>query len=75
LGITDHNVYPEIHVLAGHWPRAGLHELAVSKVAQSLDQGVELGDRVRLLRERGQRVDERVAAMAGDDDGDDRATG
>jgi putative ABC transport system permease protein len=48
LGMTDHRVYPEIHVLAGHWPRAGLHELAVSKVAQRLDQGVELGDRVRL---------------------------
>src|SRR6516165_7319172 len=48
LGMTDRRVYPEIHVLAGHWPRAGLHELAVSKVAQRLDQGVEIGDRVRL---------------------------
>ena len=48
VGITNHNVYPEIHVLAGHWPRAGLHELAVSKVAQRLDQGVQIGDRVRL---------------------------
>ncbi len=48
LGMTNRRVYPEIHVLAGHWPRAGLHELAVSKVAQRLDQGVEIGDRVRL---------------------------
>jgi putative ABC transport system permease protein len=48
LGMTDRRVYPEIHVLAGHWPRAGLHELVVSKVAQRLDQGVEIGDRVRL---------------------------
>jgi putative ABC transport system permease protein len=48
VGITNHLVYPEIHVLAGHWPRAGLHELAVSKVAQRLDEGVEIGDRVRL---------------------------
>src|SRR5580698_2954372 len=48
LGMTNRRVYPEIHVLAGHWPRAGIHELAVSKVAQRLDQGVELGDRVRI---------------------------
>jgi putative ABC transport system permease protein len=48
LGMTDRRVYPEIHVLAGHWPRAGLHELAVSKVAQRLDQGVEIGDPLRL---------------------------
>ncbi len=48
LGMTNRRVYPEIHVLGGHWPRAGLHELAVSKVAQRLDQGVEIGDRVRL---------------------------
>jgi len=48
LGMTDRRVYPEIHVLGGHWPRSGLHELAVSKVAQRLDQGVEIGDRVRI---------------------------
>jgi len=48
VGITNHLVYPEIHVLAGHWPRPGLHELAVSKVAQRLDQGVQIGDHVRL---------------------------
>ncbi len=48
VGQTNHHVYPEIHVLAGHWPRPGLHELAVSKVAQRLDQGVEIGDHVRL---------------------------
>ncbi len=48
LGMTNRRVYPEIHVLAGHWPRSGLHELAVSKVAQRLDQGVQIGDRVRL---------------------------
>ncbi|HUN25945.1 MAG TPA: FtsX-like permease family protein [Steroidobacteraceae bacterium] len=48
VGITNHHVYPEIHVLAGHWPRAGLHELAVSKVAQRLDRGVEIGDRIAL---------------------------
>ncbi len=48
VGQTNHHVYPEIHVLAGHWPRPGLHELAVSKVAQRLDQGVELGDHIRL---------------------------
>jgi putative ABC transport system permease protein len=48
VGMTNHRVYPEIHVLAGHWPRTGLHELAVSKVAQRLDQGVQIGDRVRL---------------------------
>src|SRR5580693_8719358 len=47
LGMTNRRVYPEIHVLAGHWPRSGLHELAVSKVAQRLDQGVAIGDRVR----------------------------
>ena len=46
VGQTNHHVYPEIHVLAGHWPRAGLHELAVSKVAQRLDQNVEIGDHV-----------------------------
>ena len=48
LGMTNRLVYPEIHVLAGHWPRSGLHELAVSRVAQRLDQGVEIGDRVRI---------------------------
>lgn len=48
VGITNHRVYPEIHVLAGHWPRAGLHELAVSRVAQRLDQGVQIGDQVHL---------------------------
>lgn len=48
VGITNHHVYPEIHVLAGHWPRAGLHELAVSRVAQRLDQGVQIGDQVHL---------------------------
>jgi len=48
VGMTNRRVYPEIHVLAGHWPGAGLHELAVSKVAQRLDQGVEIGDRLRL---------------------------
>lgn len=48
VGQTNHHVYPEIHVLAGHWPRPGLHELAVSKVAQRLDQGVEMGDHIHL---------------------------
>ena len=48
LGMTNRRVYPEIHVLAGHWPRSGLHELAVSKVAQRLDEGVQIGDRVRV---------------------------
>ncbi len=48
VGMTNHDVYPEIHVLAGHWPRPGLHELAVSRVAQRLDQGVQIGDRIRL---------------------------
>lgn len=48
VGITNRHVYPEIHLVAGHWPRPGLHELAVSKVAQSLDRGVQMGDRVRL---------------------------
>jgi putative ABC transport system permease protein len=48
VGITNHSVYPEIHVLAGHWPRPGLHELAVSKVAQRLNQGVQIGDSVHL---------------------------
>ena len=48
VGQTNHHVYPEIHVLAGHWPRPGLHELAVSKVAQRLDQNVEIGDQIHL---------------------------
>jgi putative ABC transport system permease protein len=48
LGMTNRRVYPEIHMLGGHWPRSGLHELAVSKVAQRLDQGVQIGDRVRI---------------------------
>lgn len=48
LGITNRRVYPEIHLLAGHWPQPGLHELAVSKEAQRLDEGVEIGDRIRL---------------------------
>jgi putative ABC transport system permease protein len=48
VGQSNHHVYPEIHVLAGHWPRPGLHELAVSKVAQRLDQGVAIGDHIRL---------------------------
>ena len=48
VGQTNHNVYPEIHVLAGHWPRPGLHELAVSKVAQRLDQNLEIGDRIHM---------------------------
>ncbi len=48
VGQTNHHVYPEIHVLAGHWPRPGLHELAVSKVAQRLDQHVEIGDHIHL---------------------------
>jgi putative ABC transport system permease protein len=48
VGISDRRVYPEIHILAGHWPRPGLHELAVSKIAQRLDQGVQIGDHVRL---------------------------
>lgn len=48
VGQTNHHVYPEIHVLAGHWPRPGLHELAVSKVAQRLDKDVEIGDQIHL---------------------------
>ncbi|MGH8218391.1 MAG: ABC transporter permease [Steroidobacteraceae bacterium] len=48
VGQTNHHVYPEIHVLAGHWPRPGLHELAVSKVAQRLDKDVEIGDTIHL---------------------------
>jgi putative ABC transport system permease protein len=48
LGMTNRRVYPEIHMLGGHWPRSGLHELAVSKVAQRLDQGVQIGDQVRI---------------------------
>lgn len=48
LGMTDRRVYPEVHVLAGHWPRSGLHELAVSRIAQHLDQGVQIGDKVRV---------------------------
>lgn len=48
LGMSNYRVYPEIHVLAGHWPRAGLHELAVSRMAQRLDQGVQVGDRIRI---------------------------
>lgn len=48
VGQTNHHVYPEIHVLAGHWPRPGLHELAVSKVAQRLDQKVQIGDHVTI---------------------------
>ncbi len=48
VGVSNHRVYPEIHLLAGHWPRPGLHELAVSKVAQRLDKDVELGDRISL---------------------------
>jgi putative ABC transport system permease protein len=48
VGQTNHHVYPEIHVLAGHWPRPGLHELAVSKVAQRLNQDVEIGDQIHL---------------------------
>lgn len=46
VGQTNRHVYPEIHMLAGHWPRSGMHELAVSKVAQRLDQGVEMGDHI-----------------------------
>lgn len=48
VGQTNHHVYPEIHVLAGHWPRPGLHELAVSKVAQRLDKDLEIGDHIHL---------------------------
>ncbi len=47
-GITNRLVYPEIHLLVGHWPKPGLDELAVSRLAQTLDEGVQLGDRVRL---------------------------
>lgn len=48
LGQTNRHVYPEIHLLAGHWPRPGLRELAVSRVAQKLDQNVEIGDHVNI---------------------------
>lgn len=48
LGMTDRHVYPEIHILAGHWPQPGLHEVAVSRVAQQLDQGLSIGDHIRL---------------------------
>ena len=46
LGITNHRVYPEIHVLHGRWPRAGLHELLASSESERLDKGLDIGDRV-----------------------------
>ncbi len=46
LGITNPRVYPEIHVLHGRWPRAGLHELLASSESERLDKGLDIGDRV-----------------------------
>ena len=46
LGITNPRVYPEIHVLRGRWPRAGLHELVASSESEQLDKGLDIGDRV-----------------------------
>lgn len=46
LGITNPRVYPEIHVLHGRWPRAGLHELLASSQSERLDKGLDIGDRV-----------------------------
>jgi putative ABC transport system permease protein len=39
-------VYPEIHVLHGRWPRAGLHELLAGSESERLDKGLDIGDRV-----------------------------
>lgn len=46
VGITNPRVYPEIRVLHGRWPRAGLHELLASAASERLDEGVDIGDRV-----------------------------
>jgi putative ABC transport system permease protein len=46
LGITNPRVYPEIHVLHGRWPDAGLHELLASSESERLDKGLDIGDRV-----------------------------
>ncbi|HEY6455053.1 MAG TPA: ABC transporter permease [Steroidobacteraceae bacterium] len=46
LGTTSPDVYPEIHVLRGRWPRAGLHELLASSESERLDKGLDIGDRV-----------------------------
>lgn len=46
LGITNPGVYPEIHLVHGRWPRAGLNELLASSESERLDKGLDLGDRV-----------------------------
>jgi putative ABC transport system permease protein len=46
LGTTSPDVYPEIHLLRGRWPHAGLHELLASSESQRLDKGLDIGDRV-----------------------------
>jgi putative ABC transport system permease protein len=46
LGTTNPRVYPEIHVLRGRWPRAGLHELLASSESERLDKGLDIGGQV-----------------------------
>jgi putative ABC transport system permease protein len=46
LGTTNPRVYPEIHVLHGRWPRAGLHELLASSESERLDKGLDIGEQV-----------------------------
>jgi putative ABC transport system permease protein len=45
LGITNPRVYPEIRILHGRWPHAGLHELLTSSRSERLDKGLDIGDR------------------------------
>ncbi len=48
IGMTRTDVYPEIHIIAGRWYKPGLHEVIVSKAAQKLDRGLDLGNQIPL---------------------------
>ncbi|HEX3836091.1 MAG TPA: ABC transporter permease [Steroidobacteraceae bacterium] len=45
-GLTNPQVYPEIQLMQGRWPRPGVHELLASAAAQNLNVGLDISSRV-----------------------------
>jgi putative ABC transport system permease protein len=45
-GLTNPRVYPEIRLVAGRWPRPGVHELLASAAAENLNVGLRISNRV-----------------------------
>ncbi|HEY1899437.1 MAG TPA: ABC transporter permease [Steroidobacteraceae bacterium] len=43
-----HEIWPEVHLLAGRYFQPGLHELLVSEVIRKRFKGVDLGDEIKI---------------------------